>query len=138
MTLLMAEVKAVIEEAMQHEKLQAYAQQLAQSGTKLHETTMKLVELAMKERAEVFLADATLYLEYFGLNVLAWQWLKQGLAIIKGLEENTEGPEYEFYMGKWQTLRYYFEYELVKGISLRKRLLSENRVTLETEPVHLN
>lgn len=136
--LLMKEVKQVIAEASAQDGLTLQAEQLGQAAAQLHETTMKLIELAMKEKAEVFLADATLYLEYFGLLVMAWQWLKQAIVANKALEVHTEGPEHDFYMGKIQTFRYFFEYELVKGISLRRRLLSEQRVTIETKPSHLN
>ncbi len=138
MVLLMRQVQAEVEKASAHEMLKPFAEQLAQTGARLHETTMKLIELAMKERAEVFLADATLYLDYFGLVVIGWQWLKQAVVAQKALEEIESGPEYNFYMGKLQAFKYFFEYELVKSISLRKRLLSQNRVTLETEPAFLN
>lgn len=136
--LLMQEVKKAIADGMERPNTQTFAKKLGQSAAQLHETTMKLVELAMKEKPEVFLADATLYLEYFGLNVMAWLWLKQAIVADKALENLEAGTEYEFYMGKMQTTKYYFEYELVKAVSLRKRLLSEERVTLETEPAFIN
>lgn len=136
--LLMQELKSTIETAVQRDNLRAYAEKLGQNAAKLHETTMKLVELAMKDRPEVFLADATLYLEYFGLNVMAWLWLKQAIKADEKLENLDSGSEYEFYMGKMQTFRYYFEYELVKGTGLSKRLLSDDRVTLNTDPSFIN
>jgi butyryl-CoA dehydrogenase len=136
--LFMEEVKQVIESASTIPGLKPMAEALGKSGAQLHETTMKLVGLATKEKPEVFLADATLYLEYFGLIVLGWQWLKQAIPTAKALETHKTGPEYDFYMGKMQACKYFFEYELVKGISLRKRLLSEERVTLDTAPEHIN
>lgn len=136
--LLMQEIKKTINGAMERENTQAFAKKLGQSAAQLHETTMKLVDLAMKDKPEVFLADATLYLEYFGLHVMAWLWLKQAIVADKALEDLDSGQEYEFYMGKIQTTKYYYEYELVKAISLRKRLMSEERVTLETEAAFIN
>lgn len=138
MLLLMEEVKELIAATTVYPSLQPFADALAKSGAQLHETTMKLVELAMQEKPEVFLADATLYLEYFGLIVVGWQWLKQALVAAKALKEQDAGPEYHFYRGKMQACAYFFEYELVKGIGLRKRLLSDRRVTLETAPEHIN
>ena len=123
---------------MEREGTRAFAQKLGQSVAQLHEITMKLIELAMKDRPEVFLADATLYLEYFGLNVMAWLWLEQALVADKALENLDSGSEYEFYMGKIQTTKYFFEYELVKAGSLRKRLMSEERVSLETDAAFIN
>ena len=136
--LLMQEVKKTMEAAMEREGTRAFAQKLGQSVAQLHEITMKLIELAMKDRPEVFLADATLYLEYFGLNVMAWLWLEQALVADKALENLDSGSEYEFYMGKMQTTKYFFEYELVKAGSLRKRLMSEERVSLETDAAFIN
>lgn len=136
--LLMQEVKQTINAAMEREGTQAFAQKLGQNAAKLHETTMKLIELAMKDKPEVFLADATLYLEYFGLNVMAWLWLKQALVADKALEELDSGSEYEFYMGKMQTTKYFFEYELIKASSLGKRLMSDERVSLETDAAFIN
>jgi butyryl-CoA dehydrogenase len=82
---------------------------------------------------EVFLADATLYLEFFGTTTIAWQWLKQATQATKALEENTEKGERDphFYQGKIATARYYFEYELVKTSALAKRLMSPDRTTIE-------
>lgn len=136
--LLMKEVKSTIEKAMERDNLRAFAEKMGQNAAQLHETTMKLVKLAMEERPEVFLADATLYLEYFGLNVIAWLWMKQALVADEALANLESGAEYEFYMGKMQAFRYFFEYELVKGIGLRKRLLSTDRITLETDPAFIN
>jgi butyryl-CoA dehydrogenase len=136
--LLMQEVKQTINAAMEREGTQAFAQKLGQNAAKLHETTMKLIELAMKDKPEVFLADATLYLEYFGLNVMAWLWLKQALVADKAMEELDSGSEYEFYMGKMQTTKYFFEYELIKASSLGKRLMSTERVSLDTAPAFIN
>ncbi|HKK76266.1 MAG TPA: acyl-CoA dehydrogenase [Saprospiraceae bacterium] len=136
--LLMQEIKKTINEAEERENTQAFAKKLGQSTAQLHETTLKLVDLAMKDKPEVFLADATLYLEYFGLHVMAWLWLKQAIVADKALEDLDSGQEYEFYMGKMQTTKYYYEYELIKAISLRKRLMSEERVTLETKAAFIN
>lgn len=136
--LLMQEVKGTIAAAMEKENTQAFAKKLGQSTAQLHETTMKLIELAMKDKPEVFLADATLYLEYFSINIMAWLWLQQALVADKALENLDSGQEYEFYMGKMQTTKYYYEYELVKAIGLRQRLMSDERVTLETEAAFIN
>jgi hypothetical protein len=37
---------------------------------------MHLMTVAQKEGVEVYLSDATLYLELFGTIVLGWLWLK--------------------------------------------------------------
>jgi len=138
MILLMKEVKAVIDAAGPYPELHGLANALSQTAAQLHETTMHLIELAMKEKPEVFLADATLYLEYFSLIVLGWQWLKQAISAEHSLKELSSGPEFNFYKGKVQTCRYFFEYELIKGTSLSKRLKSDQRVSLDTDAAFIN
>jgi butyryl-CoA dehydrogenase len=81
------------------------------------------------KNTEVFLADATLYLELFGILTIAWQWLKMGIVAQKTLDDGTN--EANFYEGKLFTLRYFFEYELVKIDSLAKRLTSADALTVE-------
>ena len=138
MTLLMQEVKSVIDQAMGRPALKPFAEALAQRVAALHQTPMHLVQLAMSKPAEVFLADATLYLEFFGIAVIGWQWLKQGLALPEQPEALPESPEKDFYMGKMHTLAYFFEYELPKTLPLEIRLKSELRVTLDAQPHQIN
>jgi len=44
---------------------------------KLTKVTLHLIGLAQSKGPEVFLADSTLYLEFFGIISIAWQWLLQ-------------------------------------------------------------
>lgn len=118
-----------------------FSHQLAQFGRTLEQMQVvigKLIQLAQSDRPEVFLADATLFLEYFGLHVLAWQWMKQAVAAQKALQTETSEAERAFYEGKLLTFRYFFAYELVKESALRKRLLDDDRITLEAQPAHLD
>ncbi len=128
--LLMQEVFADIEKAKQFESLQPYAETLSQKLLQLQELTMKLMGRAQKEGAEVFLSDATLFLELFSILVISWQWLKMGT---KAEELKTMGSmKYtsEFLASKIYTLQYFFEYEVPKTEGLFTRLKSKNRVTV--------
>lgn len=128
------EVNKTIEEAKGLDSVKAYAEKLTKVQGKLVEITMSLMGLAQKEEPEVFLRDATLYLEYFGHFTLAWLWLKQGIASAKALSANPTGDEKIFHDSKLHTLRYFFEYELPKTKGLHDRLLSSDRLTLEIQP----
>ena len=128
--LLGAEIQQTITTALGMPRLEAHAKALGKTAQQLQETTMHLMGLAQSERPEVFLADATLYLEFFGIVTVAWQWLTMGIAAVKTGETDPKEVA-SFYAGKLTAMDYYFEYELVKTIGLRKRLLSERRVTLE-------
>jgi len=133
-----AELQETIMAGMAVESLKPYATKLGGSAQKFQEVTMKLMGLAQNEKPEVFLADATLYLENAGILAVAWQWLKQALVIETKLAENPSGDELNFYKGKQAAFEYYFEYELPKSIGLTKRLLSDYRLTLELKPEYLN
>jgi Acetyl-CoA dehydrogenase C-terminal like len=97
-----------------------------------------LMGLAQNETPEVFLADATMYLEYFSILVIGWQWLQQAIVVQAALDRGQSGNELNFYQGKMMAFRFFFEYELPKMLGLRARLLSNDRVTLETTAEQLN
>lgn len=138
MKALMRTIRNLVDEASQVEALQPYASMLAQRTAALHQTTLDLIQRATQHHAEVFLADATLYLENFSLVTIAWQWLKQGIVAHKGRLSAGQGPEFEFYQGKWSAMVYFFEYELPKTIALETRLKSKTPITLDTLPSFIN
>jgi len=87
-----------------------------------------------KGSPELFLADATLYLEFFGIIGVAWQWLVQATAIVKALRNRPCGVEANFYYGKFYAFRYFFEYELPKIEGLANRLMNSDGLTVEIKP----
>jgi butyryl-CoA dehydrogenase len=132
--LFLEEVQGTILEAEKFEELESYAQKLKQSLEMLQEVTAHLMEVGKKETPELFLADATLYLEFFGIVSVAWQWLVQATAVVKVLRNSVEGVEANFYKGKFVTFRYFFEYELPKIQGLAKRLMNSDGLTVEIKP----
>ena len=96
-----------------------------------------LMQLARSEKPEVFLADATLFLEFFGIITVAWLWLKQGIAAQEVLDKGATGNDFNFYQGKLLTMQYYFEYELPKIKGLQERLMSDNTLTVNIESAYL-
>lgn len=132
--LLAAEITQVIAQAQALPSLEPMANQLAQTAGHLQEVTTHLMQLAASKPAEVFLADATLYLDFFSYVVIGWQWLKQAVVAQQKLDEATHEEERLFYESKIQTCRYYMAYELPKTAGLRIRLLSNEPVSLNTDP----
>jgi butyryl-CoA dehydrogenase len=132
--LLFQEIMQDIQKAQEHEQLKAYAESLSQRLMKLQELTMHLMGVAQKEGAEVYLSDASLYLELFGILGVAWQWLKMGTIALQVQAAGGKGYTTEFLQSKQHALQYYFEYELVKTDGLFKRLKSNNRVTVNAKP----
>lgn len=138
MAIYIEEVNKAISAAKDFTKLQPLAQQLEESIKTLQDVTMHLVGIAMGGKPDVFLADATLYLEMFGSIAVGWQWLVMATAASKALEKNPSKTETSFYEGKIFTCRYFFAYELVKISGLATRLTDGNPLTMEMEARHFN
>lgn len=106
---------------------------LGTAAQKLGEITQHLGGVFRERGAEAYLADATLYLDYFGLVVIGWHWLRMG-AKAQGILDGEGGRQTrDFYCGKLTTMKYYFKYELPKTRALSASLRSETAVTLELE-----
>jgi butyryl-CoA dehydrogenase len=85
----------------------------------------------MQGKVGLFLADSTLYLEFFGIITIGWQWLLQAIAARKALRLNPTGMEMNFYQGKLYTFEYFFQYELPKIEGLAKSLFASKGITVE-------
>jgi alkylation response protein AidB-like acyl-CoA dehydrogenase len=127
--LLAEEIQKTIAEANQIIDLQPLATQLADALIQLNTLTRHLLAIIQTD-TEAALADATLYLELFGIVVIGWQWLRQATVASLALPGTQADDDQNFYQGKLATARYFFEYELVKIHALARRLKSENRVTV--------
>jgi len=132
----LGEVQKTIQGGKTNPLLEPYANRLEQAVTKLQDVTHQLIEISRTKGSELFLADATLYLEAFGIIAIAWQWLIMGLAASRALEPGLSEVEAPFYRGKLQTMKYFFHYELVKVDGLFQRLLEGDGLTVETNESH--
>jgi butyryl-CoA dehydrogenase len=127
------ELQDTIAAAKEFNDLEKYAGELNKALVQLEEVTQHLLLIAQQQGPEAFLADATLYLEFFGIVTIAWQWLQQGIAAHKALKNGARKKDINFYEGKMFTLRYFFSYELPKTLGLAKRLLDDDRLTVEMQ-----
>ena len=132
------ELEDTIGEAQKYMELRGFANDLNSTLTDLQDVTQHLVTIAQQQGPEVFLADATLYLEFFSIVTIAWQWLLQGVAVQKALKNGAKKADQNFYQGKMFTLRYFFAYELPKTLALAKRLLDDDRLTVEMQVEYFN
>jgi len=132
--LYLEEVRKTIRQAEEFKELESYAQKLKQALEMLQQVTAYLMDVQKKETPEVFLADATLYLEFFGIISVAWQWLLQATAVVKALRNSPAGAEANFYNGKFFAFRFFFEYELPKIQGLASRLMHSDGLTVEVTP----
>ena len=133
--LFMAELEKTIAAGKAVPACTGFAASLAEAMETLKEITASLTGIALKGEIELFLADATLYLEMFGIVTIAWQWLLQALKANEALVKAATEEDVHFYRGKLQTCRYFFAYELpkVKGIAPRLRE-SADGLTVNMKP----
>lgn len=129
--LLMQEIAGIIAQAQQYPALVPYAQQLQQALQTLQQLTLQLLSGAQRDGAEVFLADATLYLELTGIILIGWQWLQQGITVQQLTQQNNTAYSSTFLASKMHALVFYFEYELPKTAALVTRLQSRNALTVQ-------
>jgi len=128
--LLMQRIMEDIKASQKYESLKGYGNELAQKIMKLQEVTMHLVTVAQNQGPEVYLSDATLFLELFSILAIGWQWIKQGIKVEELKLSGTKVYRAEFLQSKIYALQYFFEYEVPKTEGLIVRLKSENHVTV--------
>lgn len=136
--LFLEEARATIEKARGTAAVAPLTQQFEASLKTLEEVTGRLAGLFGQKGVEIFLADATLYLEMFGIIAVAWQWLIQAMTAQKALDANPKAADVNFYKGKLVTANYFFAYELPKIKGLVQRLTDGNPLTVEMESSYFN
>jgi len=124
------EVMDVINVSQHFNNLQHYSDWLLNEIQELEKTTKHLLNIAAKGDNEIFLSDANLYMELFGLISIGWQWLKQGVKAQQKLNENNNSEDdKKFYQSKLHTMKFFFHYELRKTKALHARLIDSEVLT---------
>jgi alkylation response protein AidB-like acyl-CoA dehydrogenase len=125
------EVAKDIHEAEHNTILKPYWKKMIAEMHQLQKVTNHLFKLGNKGNMEIFLADANLYMEAFGIMNVAWQWLKQGIVAEKKIAEKTAiGEELAFYESKMETMKFYFHYEIPRLKGLFARLMDKKQLTI--------
>lgn len=99
-------------EAGDIEALADYAEALSSSIETLRQTTEFLLGSMLEKNIDLVLANSVKYLDMFGHVVIAWLWLKQGVVASRALATDPHESDVNFYNGKLQAMRYFFNYEL--------------------------
>ncbi len=127
--LLAEEIMMSINEANKYDELKPYSKILLENLSLTKNVINDLIPYAAKGNYERYLADATIFMEFFGTIVLGWQWLKVAVKAKKILVEgNTDQPDL-FYKSKIHTMKFFFTYELVKTKGLSKILMNTEELT---------
>lgn len=130
--LLTAEIQATLTAAMAIEETKNMAENLGKSLLSVQQVMGHLIGLAQTEDPKIFLADATIFLDYFSLHVIGWLLLREA-TVAQGAVAGAEGvDETRFYQSKVATARFFFTYVFPKVSAHKRTLLSSERITLNT------
>ncbi|SLM32156.1 Acyl-CoA dehydrogenase family protein [Desulfamplus magnetovallimortis] len=133
--LFINEVKKTIQSASSVPELEFHASKLEDAVKCLEEVMVFLLQVMHKKGVDHYLADATLFLEMFGILAISWQWLIQGVAAQKALSDSAACSRKDafFYKGKIYAMNYFFRYELPKMRAIAVRLTDGDNLTVEME-----
>ena len=130
MKTLINEFKDTIDEAKSFEELVPYAEHFKNNSKQLSETIMKLIEYAMKGEHERYISDATIFMEYMGTIVVAWQWLKMATVAKRAIINGEKTYSSSFYEKKIHTMKFFFKYELSRTQGIKDVLLHPDCLTI--------
>ncbi|MCB2141083.1 acyl-CoA dehydrogenase [bacterium] len=136
--LLLEEIRETISACRRLADLNTKGLKLEKALVKLDQVTQYLTVRMPAQNPEFFLADATLYLDFFGIVTIAWQWLLQAIKAERSLKSHPSISQTNFYQGKLYTAAYFFSYELPKIEGLAARLLDNDPVTVNMNPEYFN
>ncbi len=125
LTLWEKEVQQTLANAPQ--ELLIFLEKFKQECAEFKLLTANLLKRSSSQGTEALLSDATLYLHYFGLLNMAWQWLKMGLVAYQALESTT--AEDAFYRTKIHSLKFFFKYLFPQGRTWLAILQNEEHLT---------
>ncbi len=111
---LLGRVNATIAEAKERPELVETAKSLEVACGQAASATMALTAAAMEGKVDLFLANASVYLEMLGHVVIAWMWLMQAVVAHDQLAGDVDEEREAFLRGKLQACQYFFRWELPK------------------------
>jgi alkylation response protein AidB-like acyl-CoA dehydrogenase len=117
------EVAQCVTRAREQAALAGYADALAALWTRIEQVTATLYGAGDMNKT---LANASLYLEAVGHVVVAWMWLEQAIVAASAAPD-------DFYRGKLQACRYFFQWELPKAAQQLDLLASIDTTTLDMQ-----
>ena len=129
--LLALEMQQTIEQASQDEELKPFANMLLENMGLVQKVNKWLIPYAIKGDYERYLADATVFMDFFGTIVMGWQWLKMATIAKLTMKNGNGNQSSEFYRSKVQTMKFFFTYELIKTKGLAKTIMNDEELTIQ-------
>jgi len=131
--LLLNEILTTVAKANNHPELKPYADSIS-AKIKLSEKVLtSLMPHALKGDFEKYLADASVFMEFFSLIIVAWNWLEIATDSQEALVNGDKKYSEIFYNSKIETMKYFFNYELPKTVSHSEILMNPSSVTIKKD-----
>ena len=131
--LLLEEIQKTIDKANQDNELKEWASSLSNRLDQSQKILFHLMPFAIRGDYERFLADASIFMEFFSLVLVGWSWLEIGVATKHALLTSNSSLDSRFYQSKLDALEYFYVYELPKTSGLAEILLHPSSVTIKKE-----
>ena len=131
--LLLAEIIETITKASNYPELKEYCDSLSEKIKLSEKILQSLMPYALKGDFEKYLADASIFMEFFSLVIVGWNWLEIAVNSQQALKNNDRKYPEIFYKSKIETMKYFFEYELPKTISHSEIIMNPSSVTIKKE-----
>ena len=128
--LLAAEIQETIKAANKYTDLQAASNTLLENLGITQKVISYLMPHALSGNYERFLADATIFMDFFSTIVIGWQWLKTAVAAKIALENSNSNQTSGFYESKIHTMKFFYLYEMTKTKSMAKIIMNDELLTI--------
>ena len=131
--LLLAEIIETITKASNYPELKEYCDSLSEKIKLSEKILQSLMPYALKGDFEKYLADASIFMEFFSLVIVGWNWLEIAANSHEALKNGDKKYSEIFYKSKIETMKYFFEYELPKTVGHSEIIMNPSSVTIKKE-----
>ena len=131
--LLLAEIIETITKASNYPELKEYCDSLSKKIKLSEKILQTLMPYALKGDFEKYLADASIFMEFFSLVIVGWNWLEIAANSHQALKDENKKYSDIFYKSKIETMKYFFEYEIPKAIGHSEIIMNPSSVTIKKE-----
>jgi butyryl-CoA dehydrogenase len=131
--LLLAEIIETITKASNYPELKEYCDSLSKKIKLSEKILQSLMPYALKGDFEKYLADASIFMEFFSLVIVGWNWLEIAANSHEALKNGDKKYSEIFYKSKIETMKYFFEYELPKTVGHSEIIMNPSSVTIKKE-----
>jgi len=129
--LLAIEIQETITAASAFVDLKPYANTLLENLGLVQKVIRSLMPHAIEGNYERFLADATVFMDFFGTIVIGWQWLKTAVIARQTIKDGNGNQPVAFYDSKIHTMKFFYTYEMTRTKGLAKTLMNKEELTIK-------